>query len=577
MENGAQSEQEQPQEEKPKAGYMTPAVSALIAANIIVFAAMAVTSGSAAISGPSNLVLLNFGANYGIRTMFGEYWRIFTNIFVHLGLLHCFMNMWMLAVMGPITERLYGALKFTIVYLFAGLIASLTSIFISPQVISAGASGAIFGIFGLWTGFLVANKKILQENFVKSNMKSTVVFLIIVLVSGFMRSGTDNSAHVGGLIAGFISGFLLSPLIPDQPRWKGKDSVGVLLMLLMLGGSFYLSYTRTHQFTAVQSVVLSPADLKEPTTLLKNNQPQEALKILDALLLKQPNHPQGHYLRAHAYALLNDDRKALADIDVVLKKLPDLLPALLFKAQRQLNLLQFQDALVTANRAVELNPNDAVGFLLRSTIYDRLDNTAKSLEDSNEAVRLAPENANAYSNRGYSYINLGLTEDAIKDFTKAIKLDPSLIGAMNGRMFAYFMHADYIECDRQCMDILAKVGLQDRCAPYAVMMSAICRKQLHEDQLRSAMMVQAIQRLPADKWPYPIVQYMAGQATPDAVFQKATDNDKMTEAKTYIAFDLLADNKGAEASPMLLWVKEHGNKTFNEYDLVSSLLSKAGK
>ncbi|MBA3855823.1 MAG: hypothetical protein C0507_02830 [Cyanobacteria bacterium PR.3.49] len=577
MENGAQPEQETPQEEKPKTGYMTPAVSALIAANIVVFALMAVTSGSAALSGPSNQVLLNFGANYGIRTMFGEYWRIFTNIFVHLGLLHCFMNMWIFAVMGPITERLYGSLKFTVVYLFAGLIASLTSIYISPQSISAGASGAIFGIFGLWFGFLIANKKILQENFVKSNMKSTVVFLIMVLVSGFMRSGTDNAAHIGGVVAGFISGFLLSPLIPDQARWKGKDSVGVLLMLLMLGGAFYLSYTRTHQFTAVQSVVLSPADLKEPTRLLKNNKPQEALKILDTLLLKQPNHPQAHYLRAHAYALLSDDRKAIADIDIVLKKLPDLLPALLFKAQRQLNLMQFQDALVTANRAIELNSTDPVGFLLRSTIYDRLDNTAKSLEDSNEAVRLAPENANAYSNRGYSYINLGLTEDAIRDFTKAIKLDPGLIGAMNGRMFAYFMHSDYIECDRQCMDILAKVGLQDRCAPYAVMMSAICRKQLHEDNLRNAMLIQAVQRLPADHWPYPIIQYMAGQTTYDAVFQKATDNDKMTEAKTYIAFDLLASNKAAEASPMLLWVKEHGNKTFNEFDLVSSLLSKAGK
>jgi membrane associated rhomboid family serine protease/Flp pilus assembly protein TadD len=577
LENGAQPEQETPQEEKPKTGYMTPAVSALIAANIVVFALMAVTSGSAALSGPSNQVLLNFGANYGIRTMFGEYWRIFTNIFVHLGLLHCFMNMWIFAVMGPITERLYGSLKFTVVYLFAGLIASLTSIYISPQSISAGASGAIFGIFGLWFGFLIANKKILQENFVKSNMKSTVVFLIMVLVSGFMRSGTDNAAHIGGVVAGFISGFLLSPLIPDQARWKGKDSVGVLLMLLMLGGAFYLSYTRTHQFTAVQSVVLSPADLKEPTRLLKNNKPQEALKILDTLLLKQPNHPQAHYLRAHAYALLSDDRKAIADIDIVLKKLPDLLPALLFKAQRQLNLMQFQDALVTANRAIELNSTDPVGFLLRSTIYDRLDNTAKSLEDSNEAVRLAPENANAYSNRGYSYINLGLTEDAIRDFTKAIKLDPGLIGAMNGRMFAYFMHSDYIECDRQCMDILAKVGLQDRCAPYAVMMSAICRKQLHEDNLRNAMLIQAVQRLPADHWPYPIIQYMAGQTTYDAVFQKATDNDKMTEAKTYIAFDLLASNKAAEASPMLLWVKEHGNKTFNEFDLVSSLLSKAGK
>jgi len=417
------------------------------------------------------------------------------------------------------------------------------------------------------------------------------------------------------------------PQFPDEPKWKAKDTLGVVLMAVILGGGFYLAYEKTHRHTIDQAVALSPRELKDPAALLKNNKPQEALGLLDAILKTQPDYVQARILRAHAYVLLNDekralsdattllkqnkpqyalsilddilakkpdqpnahylkaiayssvqeDRKAIVEIDKTLKARPELASAHLFKAQRLVKLSQFQNALVSANKAIELNPADTKAFITRSAVHEGLGDAAKSLDDSNEAVRLSPKNPDALSCRGYSYINLQLTQDAINDFSQALKLDPNLIGAMNGRMFAYFMHADYIECDRQCMDILAKVGLQDPSAPHAVIMSAICRKQLKEEQLRNAMLIQAVQRLPAANWPYPIVQYLAGQATADAVFQQATDKDKMTEAKTYIAFDLLAENRGAEASPMLLWVKEHGNKTFNEYDLVSALLAKVGR
>lgn len=566
MENGETNEQ--------KTGYITPATGAIVAANILVFAAMAVFTGAAAITGPSQETLLNFGADQGIRAMNGEYWRIVTNIFVHIGLLHCFMNMWIFAVMGPNVERIYGSFKFTVAYFFAGIIASLSSIYMHPHNISAGASGAVFGVFGLWFGFLVANRGMLQENFVKSNMKSAVVFLIMVLVNGFMQTGTDNAAHIGGVVAGYVCGFLISPNFPNQPKFRTKDFLGIAIMAALVVATYYLASAKTLTSTQTHSVALAPFDLKEPTLLLKKNKPQEAMLLLDKIVDKNPGHAQARYLRAHAYLMLNDDVKALEDIDVYLQKNQNAPSALLFKAERLIALSRLRDALKTADSLIAATPTNAVAYILRSSIYDRMDNTAKSMEDSNEAVRLAPSDANALSSRGYSYLNLGLTEDAIKDFTNAIKLDPNLVGAMTGRMFAYFMHADYIECDKQCVEILAKVGMRDRCAPYAVLMASICRKQLKQVPQRIAFLNQAIATLDPNTWPYPVVQYMAGQLTSDAVFQLAANKDKMTEAKTYIAFDLLADNKGAEASPMLLWVKDHGNKTFNEYDLVSALLLK---
>lgn len=538
---------------------------------------MAVFTGSEAISGPNNQVLLNFGADQGIRAMRGEYWRIVTNIFVHIGLLHIFMNMWIFAVMGPNVERIYGTIKFLLAYFFVGIIASLTSIYMDPRLISAGASGAVFGVFGLWFGFLLANRGILQENFVKDNMKSAVVFLILILANGFMRTGIDNAAHVGGVVSGVMCGFFLCPVLPGDPPWRKKDFLGILLMAAVAYGAYYLANENMHKSMIVRSVALAPADLKEPTALLKSNKLQEAIKLLNVVLEKSPNDPRAHYLRALAYANLREDSKALADIDETLKVWTDKSAALQFKTERLINLGRFKEALAVADKAVAAAPEDSMGYMMRSSIYDRLDDVSKSLEDSSEAVRLAPNNANAFSHRGYSYMNLGLCDDALKDFSTALKIDPNLVGAMNGRMFAYFMQSDYIECDKQCMETLAKVGMKDPCAPYAVIMAAICRKQLGHMPERIALVNQSAQMLDAKTWPYPIIQFLNGQLSAAAVFQQATDNDKMTEAKTYIAFDLLADNKGAEASPMIAWVKEHGNKTFNEYDLVSALLNKMKK
>lgn len=560
-----------------KSGYITPATGALIAVNIMVFAAMAVFTGSEAVTGPSNQVLINFGADQGVRAMNGEYWRIITNTFVHIGLLHCFMNMWVLGQLGPNVERQFGSSKFTITYFFTGIIASYASIYSNPLKTSAGASGAVFGMLGLWMGFLIANRSRYQVDFLKSHMTSLFVFLAYVLYKGFTQNGIDNAAHLGGLAAGFLCSVLIAPNFEGEPKWKKRDFFGLSLLVALLVGGFYLVHEHTQTFIKSQSVALTPEDFKGPTALLKSNKLQEAVKLLDVLLQKSPNDGWAHYLRALAYANLRDDKKALADIDETLKVWPDKASFLQFKTERLVNLGRFREALQIADKAISAAPNDSRSYMMRSSIYDRLDDVSKSLEDSMEAVRLAPNNADAFSHRGYSYMNLGLCDDALKDFSTALKLDPNLVGAMNGRMFAYFMQADYIECDRQCMETLAKVGMKDQYAPYAVIMSAICRKQLGHEPERIALVTQSAQMIDPEKWPYPIIRYLAGQIGADAVFRFATDNDKMTEAKTYVAFDLLASNKAAEASPMILWVKEHGNKTFNEYDLVSALLNRMKK
>jgi rhomboid protease GluP len=129
----------------------TPRVTyALIVVNVCVYLATAIgTNHLLGFDGPS---LVPLGSNFGPYTTAGDGWRLFTALFLHVGLIHLVFNMWALASFGPIVERLYGSVAYGVIYAFAGLIGGLASITWRPDINSVGASGAIFGILGALMG-----------------------------------------------------------------------------------------------------------------------------------------------------------------------------------------------------------------------------------------------------------------------------------------------------------------------------------------------------------------------------------------------------------------------------------------
>lgn len=141
--------------------------------------------------------LLYFGANYRPLVLAGEWWRLFTCAFLHIGVLHLFVNMYALYVIGPQLESFFGKIKFLIIYLFSALCGSLFSIIFSSYV-SAGASGAIFGLLGalLYFGY---HYRIYLGTVIKSQI---IPIILLNLLIGFSLSGIDNAAHIGGLIGG---------------------------------------------------------------------------------------------------------------------------------------------------------------------------------------------------------------------------------------------------------------------------------------------------------------------------------------------------------------------------------------
>jgi rhomboid protease GluP len=176
----------------------------IMAVNVLMFILMALNG--AGIFEANGLVHIKWGSNYSPLTLSGDWWRLVSNIFIHFGIIHLAMNMYCLYTVGVYLEPMLGKTRYIIAYLSTGIIASVVSLWWhSEGVNSAGASGAIFGLYGLFLVMLASNlipKKVRQPL-----LQSIGIFIVYNLVYG-MKSGVDNSAHLGGLVSGAVFGCL---------------------------------------------------------------------------------------------------------------------------------------------------------------------------------------------------------------------------------------------------------------------------------------------------------------------------------------------------------------------------------
>jgi rhomboid protease GluP len=179
----------------------------LFAINIAVFLAM-VASGISWIN-PAPDRVLQWGADYGPYTLNGQYWRLITSMFLHFGIIHIAGNMWCLWSLGRLAEKLLGSLTLFCVYLLTGIGASLLSLSWDPMRVSAGASGAIFGIAGVLITTLYFGKHNLQKEAVRRLLGYVVRFSLLNLLFG-LQGHIDNMAHAGGLVSGLLIGFFLA-------------------------------------------------------------------------------------------------------------------------------------------------------------------------------------------------------------------------------------------------------------------------------------------------------------------------------------------------------------------------------
>jgi membrane associated rhomboid family serine protease len=193
---------------------------ALLGANLAVFALMmSYTDGDIRARTPAyDLALVNFGAKVNSLIDSGEYWRLVTPIFIHIGIIHLAINMYSLYVVGQQVERLYGAARCAILYLVTGIAGVVASYLYSPGAVSAGASGAIFGLVGVLFSFGIRYRNELPGVFRKAFGVGVLPTILLNLWIGYAIPGIDNYAHIGGLVVGAILAFVLPYARPGERR-----------------------------------------------------------------------------------------------------------------------------------------------------------------------------------------------------------------------------------------------------------------------------------------------------------------------------------------------------------------------
>ena len=205
----------------------------LIALNVIAFFVIFALSGA----NLNVLNLLRYGALNSVLVQNGEFWRLITAGFLHGGIFHLIFNMYALYIIGTQIENFAGKWKFLAIYFCSMLTASLMSCVINPNSVSVGASGAIFGLLGALVYFGYHYRLYLG-----SVLRNQIIPLILFnLLLGFMVSGIDNAAHLGGL----IGGLLISMALGVQKREGKQDRInGIITFAVYLLFLIYLVFFR---------------------------------------------------------------------------------------------------------------------------------------------------------------------------------------------------------------------------------------------------------------------------------------------------------------------------------------------
>lgn len=210
----------------------SPFTMIFIGINVGIFVLMCLAGGFA-VTSVDPLVLVGFGAKQNaLIAEHHQYWRLITSIFIHIGIIHLLVNNYALWIIGQEIERIYGSARFVILYLATGIVGSIGSYVFNPQATSAGASGSIFGLFGVMAAFAFRYRKEIPE-FISRDIKRRIIPVIFInLLFGFSVRIVDNSAHIGGL----LSGIALALIVPYmRPNERITPAVWRTLQVICLG------------------------------------------------------------------------------------------------------------------------------------------------------------------------------------------------------------------------------------------------------------------------------------------------------------------------------------------------------
>jgi tetratricopeptide (TPR) repeat protein len=234
---------------------------------------------------------------------------------------------------------------------------------------------------------------------------------------------------------------------------------------------------------------------------------------------------------------------------------------------------QLRVAITSFDKAIRLKPDYAEAYNARGIAHDNLAQFERALKDYDEAIRLNPGYVEAYYNRANAYSDAGQYEESLKDYTEVIRLNPGYAEAYHNRALASIASAQS-EAASDARVYLELRGWKEKQSLYMVLIGYFGDRRARHDTVARRLLDEAVTKADTTFWPYPIIRYLRGEITVDALLAAAQDTDQRTEARAYAGLYLSLSGQRDAALPHLRWVKENGNKRFIEYALAVNELDR---
>ena len=385
----------------------------LVILNVIIFGMMVLNGVSP--TQPDGRDLFRWGSEFGPYTLGPQPWRLFTCMFLHIGILHLAFNMWCLWDLGQVAERIYGRAWFLFLYLASGICGSYLSLLWNPLRSSAGASGAIFGVCGALIAAFKFGSLAFDPTRVRAMLRSVTLFAIYNLVFGLI-GGINNMAHLGGLIGGVAIGFLLTRLFPPHSEEYKRSFFWLtpLLTIALVGGYFGLRYLKASTIALGQGALQA-----------EGGDCRSALPKLEHAAAADPNNPDIHEELGYCYLTLQRPDDAIREFErtaALDPKDPYPLQQLGWLAMEKKDDKKAVDAF---QRAAAIDPKDPDTLRGLTIVLADLGRTDEAVKAGEQAVQLAPKDVKVLSALDYAYQRAGRIPDAIKLARQMVELTPN--------------------------------------------------------------------------------------------------------------------------------------------------------
>lgn len=282
----------------------------LIALNVLIFLALLAFEQQ---TGKSyDELLITYGAKVNDLILEGEYWRLFTAIFLHGGIMHLIVNCYSLFALGTLVERLFGRGKFLGSYLVAGVLGNIIS-FMFVRGYSVGASGAIFGLMGMLLYYGIEK----PVQFKKYFSRGVLITIVINLGYGFSVSGIDNCAHLGGLVGGFLAIGMFSK--SEKKKWYTNRLLYLLVLIAVTVGGLYYGFNNKQSLMTRRISALEHLEKTQDWEGLA----QEGKEILEAAPKEKIDQINVLWAIAKAEMMLGEYEEALSYGEQLIKISPE--------------------------------------------------------------------------------------------------------------------------------------------------------------------------------------------------------------------------------------------------------------